>query len=248
MTLQGDEPVDLAVRRAFAAALGAPGAPLDDGRVLVVERPDDHWGYVACGAAFADATLVAVEPDLLGAARVAAPEAHGPGALLQILSATRDAGRDADRDVTLHAPGIGWIVTHPSTDAALPAGVQVNVVGADALNALIGDGRFPNGAGGSDGADGRSFRNQYGLILRADGEIVAVAGVFLSYGLHEIGVDVIEHQRGRGLGRSVVSAAVDEIQRRGEVPFYGCSPTNIASQRTALSTGFRPVLASASIT
>jgi GNAT superfamily N-acetyltransferase len=248
MTFEGDGSLDLEVRRAFANDLGAPGEPLDDGRVIVVARPDDHWGYVACGAAFADATLVAVEPDLLPTARDASPGTHGPGALLQILSTTRDAARDADRDGTLHAPGIGWVVAHPSREAALPTGMQMEVVEADALSALIEDGRFENGAGRSDGADGRSFRNQCGLVLRADDEIVAVAGVFLSYGLHEIGVDVTERHRGRGLGRFVVSAAVEEIQRRGEVPFYGCSPTNIVSQRTALSAGFLPVLSSASIT
>jgi hypothetical protein len=42
-----------------------------------------------------------------------------------------------------------------------------------------------------------------------------------------------------------VSTIAREIMQRGQVPFYGCAPTNIRSHLTAESSGFRAVLADA---
>jgi hypothetical protein len=239
---------DRAVRAAYARGLGAGEAPLDDGRVLVVERPDGHWGYLAVGAAFAHATLLSVAPELVEVARSVAPEVHGPGALLRSLSAIRDHERSAGRERTLHAPSIGWSLGAPPPTIELPDDLEVRVVTKDELNSLIPDGVFENGAGPADGTTGREFRNLYGVIVSEPGRPVAVAGVFDTYGLHEIGVDVVAERRGDGLGRLVVAAAVREIVSRGGEPFYGCSPTNVVSQRTAWSVGFRPTMADAAIT
>ena len=74
---------------------------------------------------------------------------------------------------------------------------------------------------------------------------MAVAGAFDTHGMLEIGVDVVRSHRGQRLATLVVSAMAREIMRRGEVPFYGCGATNIRSQRTAESCGFRIVCADA---
>lgn len=109
------------------------------------------------------------------------------------------------------------------------------------------NGRFENGVGHA-GQDGREFRNRFALALYdAGGEIAAIAGAFDTYGMSEIGVDVVRDHRGEGLGRLVVSKMAREIMRRDEVPFYGCAPTNIRSQRTAASSGFQIVLADATV-
>jgi GNAT superfamily N-acetyltransferase len=98
------------------------------------------------------------------------------------------------------------------------------------------------------GRDGREFRNRFALVLHdAGGEPVAVAGAFDTYGMLEIGIDVVRKHRGHGFGRLAVSTLAREIMRRGEVPFYGCRPTNIRSHVTAESSGFRAVLADATV-
>lgn len=237
---------DRAVRAAYARGLGAGDALLDDGRVLVVARPEQHWGYLVAGAAFADATLVSAAPEVLELARSVAPEAHGPGALLTTLSAIRDHERAAGRERTLHAPSIGWSLAEAHSILEIPAGMEVRTLTAAELNDLIGT--FENGAGPRDGSTGRAVRNLHGVALVLQQEVLAVAGVFDTYGLHEIGVDVVADRRGVGLGRLVVGMAIREILHRGGEPFYGCSPTNIVSQRTAWSAGFRPTMADTTIT
>lgn len=128
---------------------------------------------------------------------------------------------------------------------SVPAGFELRVVDQAWLEAAQHRGIFENGAG-SVGEAGRSLRNQYGSVLfDASGEPVAVGGVFLTYGLHEIGVDVVRAYRGRGFGRLVVAAATREILSRGETPVYWCATSNTRSQRTALSCGYLPVLSSA---
>jgi len=239
---------DRAVRAAYAKGLGAGTASLDDGGVLVVERPEGHWGYLVVGASFAHATLLSVAPELVDVARSVAPAVHGPGALLRALSAIRAHERSEGRDRALHAPSIGWSLGAPPPTIDLPVGLELSVVEADELNSLIADGGFENGAGPADGSTGREFRNLYGVTLSGPQGLVAVAGAFDTYGLHEIGVDVVADRRGDGLGRLVVAAAVREIVGRGGEPFYGCSPTNVVSQRTAWSVGFRPTMADAAIT
>ena len=88
----------------------------------------------------------------------------------------------------------------------------------------------------------RRFRNQYAFAaLDSTGEPAAVAGVYDTQGLTEIGVDVRPEHQGRGLARLVVSAAARSILDAGGAAYYGCAVTNIRSQRTALAAGFVPV-------
>lgn len=56
----------------------------------------------------------------------------------------------------------------------------------------------------------------------------------------QIGIDILPQFRGKGLGAILVSALASEVFRRGAVPYYGTWPGNIASQKTAVKSGFRP--------
>jgi len=58
--------------------------------------------------------------------------------------------------------------------------------------------------------------------------------------LWQIGIDVLPPYRGRGVGRTLVGLLRDEALRRGALPYYGTSLSNIASWRIALETGFLP--------
>ena len=113
------------------------------------------------------------------------------------------------------------------------------------MRATLSAGLFENGVGPVDSVR-RASRNQFAMALfDAEGRPLAVAGAYLKYGAFEIGVDVIREYRGRGLGRLVVAALTSEIMERDGVPLYLCAATNIRSQRTALSSGFLPVMSDA---
>ena len=58
--------------------------------------------------------------------------------------------------------------------------------------------------------------------------------------LWQIGVDVLPPYRGRGVGKTLVALLRDEVFRRGALPYYGTSLSNIASWRVALASGFLP--------
>ena len=56
----------------------------------------------------------------------------------------------------------------------------------------------------------------------------------------QIGVDVMEPYRCRGIGSALVSLLTERIIQSGDVPFYGTSSSNYRSWRVALKCGFRP--------
>lgn len=58
--------------------------------------------------------------------------------------------------------------------------------------------------------------------------------------LWQIGIDVLPQYRGRGLGTLLVRGLCHEVQKRGALPFYGTSLSNIHSQNIAYSCGFAP--------
>lgn len=238
---------DAAVESAYAAGLGVPGDAFTRGEITVVERPEGHWGFTAVGASFVGGTVLCVHPELVDVARSIDPTEHREALSLPNLDRLAEAAAELDLGARVYPPSIGWALARRRDVPSLPAGLRVELVDRDWLNERIPEGWFPNGAGEADGSAGRSFRNLYGVALLEDGEPVALAGAFATYGMHEIGVDVLPAHQGRGLGAAAVAAAVAEILRQEAVPFYGCSPTNIRSQRTALSVGFVPVCADATI-
>lgn len=56
----------------------------------------------------------------------------------------------------------------------------------------------------------------------------------------QIGIDVVEKYRSRGVGTYLVTLMKNEILKRGQIPFYGSAMSNLNSQRIALNSGFRP--------
>jgi GNAT superfamily N-acetyltransferase len=231
-----------AVRDAYAAGLGVEAGLFAGGALTIVPRPEPNWGYEATAATFATGTVVAAAPELVEFARGLPVEEHRAATAGDFLQQVRDEARRLGRNVNAYGPSIGWGLARIPEAPVLPGGFAMEHVDSEWLGEELKRGRFPNGAGPADGSSGRAFRNMYGVLLRGpDGEPAALAGVFDTYGMHEIGVDVAPEWQGQGLGAGVVALAVRAILERGATPFYGCGPTNIRSQRTALSTGFLPV-------
>ena len=79
-------------------------------------------------------------------------------------------------------------------------------------------------------------------VAALDGEeIMGMAGCSAdTLELWQIGIDVLPRYRGRGIGKTLVALLRNEALRRGALPYYGTSLSNIASWRVALASGFLP--------
>ena len=73
------------------------------------------------------------------------------------------------------------------------------------------------------------------------GQILSRAGIrYESRQIWEIGVRTeVEALRGRGLAKTVVTAATEAILAAGRVPLYVHSATNLASEKVALALGYQ---------
>ena len=58
--------------------------------------------------------------------------------------------------------------------------------------------------------------------------------------MQQIGVDVLQSYRQKGVASALTSALALEIIKLGKVPFYCCAWSNIRSVRNAIKSGFRP--------
>ena len=81
------------------------------------------------------------------------------------------------------------------------------------------------------------------LSNEPDGEqkIMGMAGCSAdSKKFWQIGIDVLPEYRGRGIGKTLVKLLRNETFRRGAIPYYGTSLSNLRSWKIALASGFKP--------
>lgn len=62
--------------------------------------------------------------------------------------------------------------------------------------------------------------------------------------LWQIGINVDDDYRGKGLAADLVRTLKEEVIRRGKIPFYGTSESHIISQTVGLKAGFVPAFTS----
>lgn len=75
-----------------------------------------------------------------------------------------------------------------------------------------------------------------------EGQMVGLAGCSADTKLFwQIGIDVLPEWRGRGIATALVKLLKNEAFRRGAIPFYGTSLSNIGSWKVALGSGFYPM-------
>jgi RimJ/RimL family protein N-acetyltransferase len=189
--------------------------------------------------------VVSVDPDLREFASALEIEKPEVAAWPPFLSAIAAEASRAGREASAGPISLVFALSEPPRPPATPEGLDLRRVDRDWMNAEQHSGRFPNAVGSPERA-ARAERNVFALgLFDGAGEPVAVAGVFETLGLHEIGVDVVPASQGRGLAPIVVTAAAHAILELDAAPMYACAATNTRSQRTAIASGFLPVASDA---
>jgi hypothetical protein len=121
--------------------------------------------------------------------------------------------------------------------AAVPAGVEVEVVGGSAVVGLYRHEGFRHALGYL--ADSPR-PDMLAAVARRGDRVVGVAGASADCEeLWQIGVDVVPGERGRGVGRAVVGRLTGEVLARGQVPYYSTVVSNLRSSQLALGLGYR---------
>ncbi len=243
--------------RLLAAAAGELGCSIDDlrgSRVLRVERPprpgeqplaraypwaDRGLRVVVAG----EGAVISATPDLGAVARELCGCKSGQDALELPLLARLDR--------VLRASGLTWAGPAPflvcGRDALAspptPDGAVLEVISepgaADIARAVAG----PWDHVALDAA-ARSARPLQALIAaRAGDERVGLAGLHRdSAEIWNVGIDVVESWRGRGLGACLAAAIAAHALERGVAPCWSAHPANVASLHTAEAAGFRLAL------
>lgn len=109
---------------------------------------------------------------------------------------------------------------------------------SEEIHQFYGDERFPN-AICSEFLPHRP--DTIVVCAYIDGEIAGMAGCSEdAAGFQQIGIDVMPQHRSKGIGTYLVALLKNEIEKRGDIPFYGTSLSNLHSWRIAIKCGFRP--------
>ena len=118
------------------------------------------------------------------------------------------------------------------------ADIKVKWYETDGIMGLYG-GRFPNAL--CKEYDPKRPDVLAVAALGKDGGIMGLAGCSADCAcMWQIGIDVLPQFRGRGIATALVSLLRNEILRRGYIPFYGTSLSNLHSWNVALKSGFYP--------
>lgn len=128
--------------------------------------------------------------------------------------------------------------------AAAPEGLTLRWLEREDIAGYYPNTDWPNAL---QGADNPERPDILALVAMDGAKAAAMAGASMdSPTMWQIGIDVLPGYRGRGLGTLLVRGLAHEVERRGAMPFYGTSLSNIHSQNIAWNCGFTPAWVSVS--
>lgn len=228
----------IALQKSFAHLTGVDISAFNKPGVTVTTRPEpSYWPFAAMIVGFGRGAVACFAGEYADWAREHAPKDIDRAAYT-VLALGAEAARRGTPIQPMPAM-LGWALSELPSANGQPAGLELRRVDTAWMNEWQSRDLFQNALGAS-AQEHRRFRNQFAHVLFADGEPVAAAGAYDSAGPLEIGVDVKDEMRGRGLAPVVVRATARAIVEADRTPYYNCTVTNVASQRTALASGFLP--------
>lgn len=128
-----------------------------------------------------------------------------------------------------------FYISEEKSEAKDP-GTEIRIYRDGEIEQFRGDGRWDEAFCFAENAPDR-----IGIAAVLNGEIIGMAGASEDSTLmRQIGINVLPDFRGKGIAEYLVTALKNLILDEGYLPFYGTSMSHLASQRVALSAGFRP--------
>ncbi len=235
-----------ALRQRVCIDFGCKDSDFDSHALTIVQRPSDSKEkHIAMAWTVGTGTVLSVEESWLDFARTLEFEKHflafqPQGFMVPMLEEARRRGVE----VIARSPGLGFLPAELPDPPALPAGLRLARWEKDECTPWAPT--FHN-ALWDQPEDLDGFLYALVLVDHA-GAPQAMAGAWREgEGLVEIGVDVAHDARGRGLGPIIVKTLARHIFDSGNVPTYYCAATNVRSHRTALASGFVPVISAGGI-
>jgi GNAT superfamily N-acetyltransferase len=230
-------------REAFARGLGCDVEAFDGEQLTIIDRPADSNSHTLRAATFGTGTVISVDPAYRGYIEANPPRRHYSALSGAFLGALAAEGKRRGDALEFHPAALCFTLAQQHEEEPLPPGIELRRHDAGWMDLEQANRRFENAVG--EPGHGREGRNRFALALYRDDKPIAVAGAFDTYGMLEIGIDVVRAHRGSRLGRAMVLRITRAIIDEGMVPVYVCPPANIRSHRTAESCGFRIVCARA---
>ena len=236
------------VRAAFAQGIGCEVADFEGERLTVVDRPATAWPYTVAVVTFGVGTVISVDPAYRAFVDANTPKVHYRASATPFLTSIAAEGARRGQPLVAQSPALHFTACDDPGDIQPPPGFTLTEVDAAWMLEELPKRRFEHGIG-EPGSGAREIRNRFAVIINdADGEPAAVAGVFDTFDMMEIGLDVVRKHRGHDLSTIAVRAATRAIIDRGGIPLYVCAATNIRSHRTAESAGFAITCSDAFVT
>jgi len=123
-------------------------------------------------------------------------------------------------------------------DPALPNGFTYSLFQGEDINNLSDITGFDNSlVFDSEG----NTSTQIVFVAKKGEDVIGIAGAgVVTDTMWEVGIDVKEEYRNGGLGSKLVKKLTLEILKKGIVPFYSASVTNVGSQMVASRVGYIP--------
>jgi GNAT superfamily N-acetyltransferase len=232
------------VRSVLAATLACDETELlaDGVRVVLAEERPGRLRFPRRSLFLAAATMGAGAVVSCDASRLAwARRELGHLDRTQLFTAAttaRIAARVAEDGQTLFGPDLKLVCAPEELrPVAPPAGVTVDVVDGLAVADLYRHHGFRHALSYLTGSP---RPDMLAAVAQRGDRIVGVAGAAADCEeLWQIGVDVVEGERGGGIGRAVVGRLTAEVLARGRVPYYSTVVSNLRSTRLALGLGYR---------
>jgi GNAT superfamily N-acetyltransferase len=137
-----------------------------------------------------------------------------------------------ERDrLTVTGPSLKYVCSPFTFRPATCGEVKLSIVGKEAIAAILEELQ----------GHGLHARDELAAVARAGERIVGVAGASAdSETLWQIGVEVAEDCRGKGIGTALVSALTEQVLQRGKIPYYSTAASNLHSGAIALKLGYWP--------
>lgn len=235
-------------RERLAHDFGCDVSAFDSHALTIVQRPPkSREKYIAMATTLGTGTVLSVDPEFFGVLSDMTVEKHfqafNPQSLF--LPIFREAERRGI-EVVARNPGLGFLLEEDLPQPPVPEGLTLERWERDQCEPWAAT--FHNALWDAEDLD-ELHKFRYAIVLTAgDGSPRAMAGAWdEARGLIEIGVDVAHDARGMGLGPVIVRSLARAILDSGSFPTYYCAATNVRSHRTALASGFVPVITAAGI-